>query len=291
MDKNKFKNSLTGTPIINKPNVGFGRKLIIDASGYIIGSVSGNKIFDLNGRLWGRVVTKNEATGFNKNEIVDRGSVVATLDSKNNIYRRVIAQYSQGTSTTAYIGTIRSNKIASVIMPLLIIALVITVTTSVILASILKDKSEPDYLKNAPIIDVFSKTNSVSWLQDDTIDIFPKTVIAPGDSGEYPFVIKNKDLHPIDYTINFSENNEHEFPLKFRLYYRTYYIGGTSAWHSLSEISKHTQELQAGQTDTYILEWWWDPNVSDEIDTDIGEHQYRYEIDISISASFVTRGQ
>ena len=56
----KVRNTLTNTPIIGKPKLGL-RKRVFDADGYIIGSVRGRKILDLNGRGWGTIVKKDTA--------------------------------------------------------------------------------------------------------------------------------------------------------------------------------------------------------------------------------------
>lgn len=294
MDKNKFKNSLTGAPLIDKPRLGFGRKRIFDAENKIIGTVSGTKIYDLNGRLWGRIITKNEASGFNKNEIVDRGTVIATIDNKKNIYRKETSKYKTEAAPTTYVGTIKSNKTVAIVVPILVATLIITAVTSVILSTILKDNSEDDYLKNAPIIEVLSQNNQQSWKQNKYIDIFTSNqyntseYIAPGDTGSYAFVVRNENTHAITFTISLSADNEHNFSLRYKLSDQTrYFIGGVGLWEDIENITLRGMQLLPGASQVFVLEWWWDPNLSDEDDTINGQQQNTYNIEITVTAEFV----
>ncbi len=292
MDKNKFKNSLTGAPLIDKPRLGFGRKRIFDAENKIIGSVSGNKIYDLNGRLWGRIITKNEVSGFNKNEIVDRGTVIGTIDNKKNIYKKQSSQFKADAAPTTYVGTIKSNKVVSVLVPILVATFLVTAVTSVILSSILKDNSENDYLNSAPVLGVYSRVGNISWKQSKDINIFKDStgsnIIAPGDKGSYAFVVKNENAHTINYTISFKASNEHNFQLKYKLSDQTrYIIGGTDLWVPINELTTRGVQLRAGATQIYVLEWYWDENENDEADTNNGKNQNTYNIEITVSAEFV----
>lgn len=293
MDKNKFKNSLTGAPLINKPRVGFARKRIFDAENKIIGSVAGNKIFDLNGRLWGRIVTKSEAAGFNKNEIVDRGMVIATIDNKKNIYKKQNSQIKNDAAPTVYVGTIKSNKTSAVLVALAIL-LFVTAATGVVLSSILKDRNEPDYLKYAPVLGVYSRVGNQSWKQNKTINIFRSSqyntdaFIAPGDKGDYAFVVKNENTNAINYTISFKESNQNKFSLRYRLSDQTrYLIGGNDYWVEVNNLTTRTVQLKPGASQVFVLEWYWDENVSDTNDTLNGLKQNFYNLEISVSAEFV----
>lgn len=294
MDKNKFKNSLTGAPLIDKPRLGFGRKRIFDAQNKVIGSVAGNKIYDLNGRLWGRIVTRNEASGFNKNEIVDRGTVIATIDNKKNIYKKQSSQVKNDAAPTMFVGTIKSNKATTVLLPILVALFLVTAVTSIILSSILKDNSEDDYLKTAPIIGVFSRVGNQSWKQNSEINIFSSSqyntveFIAPGDRGEYAFVVKNENTHAISYTISFKENNDTNFSLRYRLSDQTrYLIGGSNYWVEVDNLSTKAVQLLPGATQVFILEWYWDETISDENDSLNGLYRNTYNIEITVSAEFV----
>ena len=298
MDNNKFKNSLTGAPIIDKPRLGFGRKRVIDGNGKIIGSVSGNKIFDLNGRLWGRIVTRDEASGFNKNEIVDRGTVIATIDAKRNIYRKKAAS---AQTSAEFVGTIKTNKTTTILLPLLVALLLVTAVTSVVLGKIIKDNSEPDYLKRAPVIDVLSQVGERSWKQYSKLAIFKSSqyeskYIAPNDKGTYVFIIKNEDTHAINYSVNLASDDKYGWPMVYKLTDDTrarYFIGerGTAdtTYVQLGKNGKSTIQLtlDPGATQALVLHWWWNPNISDEKDTNIGSHQYEYKLDLTVSAEFV----
>ncbi|MCR5553884.1 MAG: hypothetical protein K6F08_03990 [bacterium] len=289
MDESRFKNSLTNMPIVGKPKLGL-RKRIYDSQNQIVGTTSGNKIFDLNGRLWGTVVTKDTASGYNKNDIISRGDVIGTIDESKNIYAKRRSATSFDVLPSVYIGRVKANKIVSVLFPLLIALISATAVTGTIVAGIIKP--DDDYLNTAPVLKVANQSNQQEWTQNGNLKIFysnqynTDAYIAPGDSGEYRFVINNANAHPIEYSITLTEHNENEFSLRYRLMGETYVIGG-EGYKDIGTITIPTKRLEAGQSQVYRLFWFWDPNVDDELDTLNGQYQSEYKINISVNASFV----
>ena len=306
-DSTKYRNTLTNTPVIGKIKLGVGRKRIFDAANRIIGTCAGTKIYDLNNKLWGTIVTHDSEAGFNKNEIVDRGTVIATIDSRKNIYRKTLSAFKADTSTNVYLGTIRANKVVSILLPLLISILAVTAVSGVILSGILKGNNEPDYLKEAPVLGVYSNSifPSNSWKQKSEIDIFNKgslktAIIAPGSKGTYVFAVKNENTHAIEYNIRMHKDDTHDYNLFYRLAQRRAgdtkrYVAGNGTENGYLEpeaILPAKVELAPGASHYYELEWIWrleDNEEQNEIDTNIGENykKYTYKVEITISAEYV----
>ena len=315
-DQNKFKNTLTNAPVLGKIQLGVGRRRIFDATNRVIGTCAGNKIYDLNGKLWGTIITHDTEAGFNKNDIVDRGTVIATIDSRNNIYRKQLSVFKADTSTNVYLGTIRGNKVAKILLPLLISILAITGVSGVVLSGILKSNNDPDYLKYAPVIGVYSGSvyPDRHWDQIEELNIFEKEnyggIIAPGYSGKYQFVVKNENTHEIEYRITMEKDDEHDYHLKYRLRRgeaasgKGYVSGnGTIAGYLEPEqVVPSKVKLAPGATHVYILEWMWVDDGTEEqdaIDTHIGEHSapdpitkktnpdYTYKLTLTVSAEYV----
>ena len=304
-DATKFKNTLTGMPVFGAPKVGALRKKIYDAQNRIIGTVGGNRIYDLNGNLWGTIITKTSASGFNKNEIVDRGQVIATIDNHKNIYRKEVSRLKIDSSTTVYLGTIKQNTVVAVLLPIFISLLLVTGVTGTILSGILKGKSDSDYLNSAPILGVYSKsvTPSTSWTQTEDLDIFNKgnlemAVIAPGQSGDYVFIVKNENAHPINYSVAIKEKDDYGFGLVYKLSAQSvgdskrYLIGtaGNDGWVEIDGLVTATTRLEPGASQAFILDWLWVLEDNDEqnaIDTNIGSHRYQYGLTLTVSAEFI----
>ena len=289
MDESKFQNSLTNMPIVGKPKLGL-RKRIYDSQNQIVGTTSGNKIYDLNGRLWGTIVTKDTASGYNKNDIVSRGDVIGTIDENKNIYAKRRSATSFDVLPSVYIGRVKANKIVSVLFPLLIALVTATAVSGAVVASMIKP--DDDYLNTAPVLSITNQSNGQEWTQNGNLRIFysnqygTSSFIAPGDTGEYRFVVKNANAYPIEYAITLQEYNENEFSLRYRLRGDTYVIGG-DGYKDIDTITIPTKRLEAGQSMLYRLSWFWDPDVDDELDTLNGQYQSEYRINISINASFV----
>ena len=289
MGKTNFKNSLTNTPIIGKPKLGL-RKRVFDAEGNVIGSVSGNRIYDLNGRVWGSVVTKDTASGYNKNDIVSHGNVIGTIDNHHNIYSKRRSATSLDVLPSVFTGTIKANKVAALLLPLIIGLAAATAVSSVVVAGVLQP--DKDYLNYAPILSVLGP-NQKAWAQDEDLKIFKSNTyntdayIAPGDRGDYVFVIKNDNKHAITYAINFKETNEDEenkFGLRYRLSCESFYVLGQNGYVTLDEKTTPEMRLEAGQSRLYRLYWYWDETISDAADNVNGLNQNTYNLGITITA-------
>jgi len=160
-----------------------------------------------------------------------------------------------------------------------------------------------------PIVEAREKADdSRTWSQATSINIFGRRensignnnlnglnsgepdhgVIAPGDSGIYPFLLKNIESYPIKYTISLSDTDESlpKIPLKYRLKMSDSYVGNDQ-WQSAEEIQSDIKVLAPGSIDYYTLEWKW-ITESDALDTMIGRQSESgfYILSILINAQF-----
>ncbi len=117
-----------------------------------------------------------------------------------------------------------------------------------------------------------------------------QSIIAPGSSNSYNFIIRNNNKFDVVIDINMGEINKYNIPLKFRLKENgSYIIGNSDYWVSIEELNLKNIKLNTKQYNTYILDWKWEFSESDERDkedTQIGFNATEnYELFINIKSS------
>ena len=117
-----------------------------------------------------------------------------------------------------------------------------------------------------------------------------QSIIAPGTSNSYNFVIRNNNKFNVIVDINMSEINKYNIPLKFRLKENgSYIIGNSDSWVSIDELNLKKIKLNTKQYNTYTLDWKWEFSESDERDkedTKIGFNATEnYKLFINIKSS------
>ena len=112
-----------------------------------------------------------------------------------------------------------------------------------------------------------------NYMYQDNLDIFKnnylKNKIAPNISSRYYFKVKNISNKDIKYYITFSDINDYNINLKFRLKRNGKYLI-SNKWLSINELKTSYLTLKHRKNDKYCLEWKWFDN--DEIDSIIGEN-------------------
>lgn len=133
----------------------------------------------------------------------------------------------------------------------------------------------------------------VDWLNEKKADIFSNSYfenskIAPGVSSDYYFIVKNDRKENIIYDINFTEKNDSNIPIKYRLKKNNgYVVGSDTAWVNASNLNINNVLINSKENDSYILEWKWDyytDNLNDATDTIIGENVPDYKLTIKVKA-------
>lgn len=133
----------------------------------------------------------------------------------------------------------------------------------------------------------------VDWLNEKKADIFSNSYfenskIAPGVSSDYYFIVKNDRKENIIYDINFTEKNDSNIPIKYRLKKNdSYVVGSDITWVNASDLNINDILINAKENNSYILEWKWDyytDNLNDATDTTIGKNIPDYKLIINVKA-------
>ena len=117
-----------------------------------------------------------------------------------------------------------------------------------------------------------------------------KSIIAPGSSNTYNFIVRNNNNFNLKINIDMKEENKHNLILKYRLKENgNYVLGNSNTWVRASDLSLHDVKLNSKKYNTYSLDWKWEFSVSDEqdeIDTKIGFNAMeKYKLSIIISSN------
>ena len=134
--------------------------------------------------------------------------------------------------------------------------------------------------------------SDVKWSDETDLNIFADSMygkngkVAPESSNTYKFVVNNNTRYNLKYKISFTEENQHNINIKYKLKKNGSYI--VDHYVSYNEISKSDLLLNSNSKDTYLLEWKW---VSNDNDTDIGinarENDVKYKLKIKVEAESV----
>lgn len=138
----------------------------------------------------------------------------------------------------------------------------------------------------------FVNDSDVRWNSETNLNIFTDSMygkngkIAPESSNTYKFVVNNNTKYNLKYKISFTEENQHNINIKYKLKKNGSYI--VDHYVSYNEISKSDLLLNSNSKDTYLLEWKW---ISSDNDTDIGinarENDVKYKLKIKVEAESV----
>ncbi len=150
------------------------------------------------------------------------------------------------------------------------------------------DNQEPEPTED-PIPDeekgqVVVKDKDVTWETDTVVDIFnnslANTLIAPESSNTYRFTVYNNTSTTVKYDLTFTEINESNINMKYKLRKNNTYI--ISDYSSISELNLTEQVLNSDKNDVFYLEWKW---VSSDNDTEIGaSRNATYNLKIKVEA-------
>ena len=139
--------------------------------------------------------------------------------------------------------------------------------------------------------DVFSENvfyvndNYISWQENSTLRIFSnpayefKSIISPGSSNAYQFVINNNNKFNVKYMFSFTEDNDKQINMKYRLKRNGEYI--VKNYTSYDNLHLEDLNIDAQNHDDYLLEWKW---IDAKNDTDIGLSTATYQLKITIKA-------
>ena len=130
--------------------------------------------------------------------------------------------------------------------------------------------------------------SDIKWQDMASLKIFTDSVyhlddkIAPESSNTYQFVVKNSTKYKLKYSIHFIESNSHHINMKYKLKKNDTYL--VDHYVSYDELNINDQLLNSKTNDTFYLEWKW---ISSDNDTDIGNIQANYSLQIDVKAESV----
>lgn len=123
------------------------------------------------------------------------------------------------------------------------------------------------------------------WDSENTLNIFKnpkrggKNILYPGVYNAYHFQIQNKTDYTFNYKLTFTESNQENINILYRLRKNEKYVN--KKWKRISELLLDEEMLESGNLDDYIIEWKWFDGSND---TDIGYNSQNvyYSLDLRI---------
>ncbi len=125
------------------------------------------------------------------------------------------------------------------------------------------------------------------WSEEKNLAIFQNgyngdAVIYPGMSGSYEFRMRNDLGRELTYELGFSEVNDWDINLVYRLRLDGEYIaGGEDAYVSVEELRQKERTIAAEDDARYTLDWKW---VDGDSDTLAGMEKATYTLKITFGA-------
>jgi len=139
-------------------------------------------------------------------------------------------------------------------------------------------------------LSVFDKNGNFTSQKELSIFSNPafemKSIIAPGSSNAYQFVIRNDNKFNIEYSIKMQETNKDGINMKYRLKQEgNYIIGNKDTWVTPNELIIEKIKLASKSNMPYILEWKW---FESKHDTEIGKlDKANYKLSIQVMANSI----
>ncbi len=97
-----------------------------------------------------------------------------------------------------------------------------------------------------------------------------------------PLTVQNLADFPLKYEIDFKEENSDGVPMEFRLKNSGGYL--TDGWTKAAKLADVREELSNNSKTAYTLEWRWNYNGNDKLDTAVGGGEAPYVLKISYTA-------
>lgn len=130
--------------------------------------------------------------------------------------------------------------------------------------------------------------NDITWNSTSDLRIFSnpafefESIIAPGSTNTYQYVINNGNSFDISYNLKYIETNPYKINMQFKLKKNGKYIfGNDNTWVKAEDIEKENITLKKNTHDTYSLEWKW---LDSDNDTLVSINSAKYKLKIKINA-------
>lgn len=186
------------------------------------------------------------------------------------------------TLSNKYVATIRRTE-RFWILALVLFLVLVTLLTAILSTYFLTRSENSDY---APVIFLASE-DGTNWNDAEELPVFVNETfgdskIAPGMRGSYRFTFENRNKNALEYSLQFSEENEYGISILYRLKRDGAYISGAQDYVTAQALGLDGLTVEASSSTLFELEWYWQDN--DAADTAAGEHAAVYTLTISLSA-------
>lgn len=248
-----------------------GYKLITDAEGKVLGTLSKRQILDLNGQ---------EIAAY---ACIEHRPNAEGEDRKCRIYTSPNGEMVLCDSVLFLagepIGKIPAReRRAARIAVLAMLSLLLLATAAFV------------WMIDIPFSDVpqiVVEDNNGEWMAQGTIAVLDD-MIAPDSSGEYVFILENPHNVNMLYDFSIKEfyNGEEiaDFPMEFRVRMNNVLLE-SEEWHSAEELIYTELVLLPNSTHRFTLEWRWQfESGNDERDTYFGRTNGEYSLQFQMTA-------
>lgn len=237
---------------------------VYDEDGEKIGKVRRNVYYDLDRERQGKFVRRDHAV-----YLLDEGERKGYLDRNFNLFN---------ITDQSYVATIKRSRLWLI---LLILLLTIALVTS-LFAAFYTPQSR-DYI---PILFIADE-DGTSWEDQHNLPVFfnekfGDTIIEPGQSGRYAFILDNRNPDEIIFDLTFSCENQYGIQLVYRLKRDGAYVAGYDDYIPAEQLNLYELTQQARSQSVFELEWTWKHN--DSVDTIAGESGAMYKLNIHFIA-------
>lgn len=240
---------------------------VYDGEGRKIGKVRSGVWYDGEGRKIGDFAEREGEICLS-----EEGKKVAVLDRHDNLVDE----------RGGYIATLRRFPVLLCAVALFGI-LALTAFFVCLGAYFMKSSDYPDY---APTMFVageknenFNGNQSLSVFYND---LFGGQKIAPGMKGSYAFSVRNDNADTVEFSLVFSCENAYGIDIAYSLSRDGAVISGRDGKVSAEQVSVEKLTIQPLSETVFVLDWEW--RDDDETDTEAGENQAEYKLNITFNA-------
>ncbi len=249
-----------------------GHKIITDAKGHAIGTLSKKAICDLKGK---EIAKLGKIEKFPDTEGKKKKSRIYDSESFGEL-RLTDGILFEGATA---IGKVPMRERSAVNIAILLFATLALLATIAFIWMIDLPYSE------APIIEISDRGGS--WDAQGTIAVLDDS-IAPGSSGEYVFILNNPHNQSLSYDFKIKEffngAEVSNFPLEFRIKMNNALLE-SDKWLSAEELNFNDLIMLADSDQRFALEWRWQfDGGNDVLDTYFGSSNGEYSLVFELTA-------
>lgn len=248
----------------------------------------GEKIGIVRGGVW-YDNEKNALASFQKHEnnvhVYDSASAHAGYVDVNDDIRALNGEY---------VASLRYFRWG--ILAILAIALTLVTMVAAIFGAFGIGRSGMSALAQEPIFFIVEDTEErTSWTDYEDIPIFYNEqfgdrLALPGTKSSYRFRFVNNNEHALRFSFTFSEENEYGIEMVYTLQRDGVYIAGSGEEYVTAPAMSFAEFTIEGESESlFELSWYWKDN--DPVDTNAGENEAIYRLNIEFNAEVVAEAE